>query len=192
MGMEESDKNGERESGDARLDASSSDSAGGRRDVQESLDKLVVQVGQDSVGGSASVQMGTSRYVFAAFFAVGIGLAYVFGQAITTAWTKLASTQSVVDYVPWLQQVGEDARDTWGHVAGGILALVVLVYTYRRKDIRTWVNDAAMELGKVTWPTKDEVIHGTVVVVVAAFISTVYLTLLDRFWGFVTDLVYRA
>jgi preprotein translocase subunit SecE len=49
-----------------------------------------------------------------------------------------------------------------------------------------------MELAKVTWPNKKEVTSGTVVVVVASIIATIYLTLLDRFWGFVTDLVYRA
>ena len=54
------------------------------------------------------------------------------------------------------------------------------------------VNEAAVELAKVTWPNKKEVTNATVVVVIASLIAVVYLALLDRFWGFVTDLVYRA
>ena len=34
--------------------------------------------------------------------------------------------------------------------------------------------------------------NGTIVVVVASLVSTIYLALLDRFWGFVTNLVYGA
>ena len=77
-------------------------------------------------------------------------------------------------------------------MAGGLIAAGILVYVYRRQDIRTWVHEAATELAKVTWPNKKEVTNGTVVVVVASIIATIYLALLDRFWGFVTDLVYRA
>jgi preprotein translocase subunit SecE len=32
--------------------------------------------------------------------------------------------------------------------------------------------------------------NGTVVVVIASSIATVYVTVLDRFWSFVTTLVY--
>lgn len=86
----------------------------------------------------------------------------------------------------------EDQRDTWGHVVGGLIAIGALVYVYRRQDIRAWVNEAAAEMAKVTWPDKKEVTNGTIVVVVASLVATIYLALLDRFWGFVTNLVYGA
>ena len=186
MGIEETDKKGEKD-----VDVEDDGPSAVGRGVPGEGEKLVVRVGQDGAeGGGAPI--GTSRYVFAAYFAVGLSLAFVLGQAVTTGWGKLAGSQSVVDYVPWISLATEDVRETWGHVAGGVIALAALVYSYRRKDVRGWVNDAAGELAKVTWPTKDEVMHGTVVVVVAAFIATVYLTLLDRFWGYVTDWVYRT
>ena len=45
---------------------------------------------------------------------------------------------------------------------------------------------------KVTWPSKKEVTNSTMVVIAASTFATVFLALLDRFWGFVTNLVYGS
>ncbi|HHH27256.1 MAG TPA: preprotein translocase subunit SecE, partial [Polyangiaceae bacterium] len=50
----------------------------------------------------------------------------------------------------------------------------------------------AEQLNKVKWPTRKEVSQNTVVVMIATAIITTYLTLLDRFWGFVTNLIYSS
>jgi preprotein translocase subunit SecE len=50
----------------------------------------------------------------------------------------------------------------------------------------------AGELSKVTWPNRETVTNGTIVVVIASMIATAYVALLDKFWGFVTNLVYGA
>jgi preprotein translocase, SecE subunit, bacterial len=71
-----------------------------------------------------------------------------------------------------------------------VIGLAGLIYVYRRPDIRAWVNEAAVELAKVTWPTKKEVTRNTAIVIIASLVATFYLALLDRFWGFVTNLVY--
>jgi preprotein translocase subunit SecE len=42
----------------------------------------------------------------------------------------------------------------------------------------------------VKWPTKKEVYNSTVIVIAASAIATVYLALLDRLWGFITNLIY--
>jgi preprotein translocase subunit SecE len=44
----------------------------------------------------------------------------------------------------------------------------------------------------VTWPTREAVLNGTLVVVVASALATVYVTILDRIWSFLTTLVYGA
>lgn len=136
--------------------------------------------------------LGAERYVLAGFLAAAITVAYVIGRAIATGWNKLADSQWGIDKLPWLSRMTEDSRETWGLVAGGVVAIAAAAYVYRRQDIRTWVNEAAMEMAKVTWPSKKEVTNGTIVVVVASLVSTIYLALLDRFWGFVTNLVYGA
>ncbi len=67
-----------------------------------------------------------------------------------------------------------------------------MIQTYRKENIRTWANEVAAELAKVSWPTRETVTNGTIVVVIASMIATVYVTVLDRFWSFLTKLVYGA
>jgi preprotein translocase subunit SecE len=136
--------------------------------------------------------LGAKRYVLAGFFASAILIAYVFGRAIAAGWNKLADSQWAIDKAAWLTRMTEDQRETWATIAGGLIGLAALGYVYRRRDIRDWVNESASEMSKVTWPSKKEVTNGTIVVVVASLVATVYLALLDRFWGFVTNLVYGA
>jgi preprotein translocase subunit SecE len=56
--------------------------------------------------------------------------------------------------------------------------------------VSAWTSEVASELSKVTWPSKKEVTNSTLVVIAAGTFATVFLALLDRFWGFVTNLVY--
>ena len=157
---------------------------------QDQLDELVGRVGADVEKGVTASQLGAQRYVLAGFFAAGIAVAYVVGRIITTAWNHMAESQWAIDKVPWLTRMTEDERYTYGTLAGALIGVAALVYVYRRRDIRTWVNEAAGEMAKVTWPNKKEVTSGTIVVVVASIIATVYLALLDQLWSFVTKIVY--
>ena len=75
-------------------------------------------------------------------------------------------------------------------MAGALVGVLTVVQTYRREKVRNYADEVASELAKVTWPNKETVTNGTIVVVVASAIATVYVTLLDRLWGFVTTLVY--
>jgi len=160
--------------------------------AQDAPGRQVVRVGDDAEEGAAAAELGTARYVIAGYLAGAVGLAYVLGKILTASWNKLAEQQAVVDRAAWITQVAEDGRATWATLVGGIIAIGVAVHLYRRVDIRSWLNEAASELAKVTWPTKQEVTNGTIVVVVATVIATLYVAVLDRFWGFVTDLVYRV
>lgn len=148
--------------------------------------------GEEAEQASAASQLGATRYVLAGFFAAAITVAYVLGRAIATGWNKLAESQWAIDKASWLTRMTEDQRETWATIAGGLIGIAALVYVYRRQDIRQWVNESAAEMAKVTWPSKKEVTNGTIVVVVASLVATFYLALLDRFWGFVTNLVYGA
>ena len=191
MGRIDADNETERDEVDADTSGSvDEEQVEARMDSEE--EKLVVRVGEDVAAGVTPTQLDSTRYVMAGFLTAGITIAYVFGRIVSSIWNKLASIQSVVDQAGWLIYVGEEGRMTWGTLVGGLVAMGAIIYVYRRQDFRNWLNDAALELAKVTWPNKKEVTNGTIVVVVASIIATVYLMLLDRFWGFVTDLVYRA
>jgi preprotein translocase subunit SecE len=136
--------------------------------------------------------LGAAKYVHAAFFVVGIVVAYVSGKLLATAWNALAAWPAAVRSVPQLLLYGEDERPKFTLAVGFVLGALTLVKLIRTPGIRKWADDVAAELSKVVWPTKETVRNGTVVVVVASALATVYVGLLDRLWGFVTTLVYGA
>ena len=63
-------------------------------------------------------------------------------------------------------------------------------YIFVEMEMSELVWHLVKDTPKVTWPTRTEVTNGTFVVIVTTIISTVFFALMDRFWGFVTNLVY--
>jgi len=137
-------------------------------------------------------QLGATRHVLAGFFAAGIAVAYVISKVLTGSWNRLADNNWVASHAPFLSRIAEDDRPTYTMVVGAAVGIFVASYAYRRPDVRTWTNEVAAELAKVTWPSKKEVTNSTMVVIAASTFATVFLALLDRFWGFVTNLVYGS
>jgi preprotein translocase SecE subunit len=87
---------------------------------------------------------------------------------------------------------GEEERSEISVAIGAAVALGVGVHLYRRPAVRQWTDEVASEMSKVTWPDKNEVTNSTIIVIVTSAFATLYLALLDRFWGFVTNLVYGS
>lgn len=140
--------------------------------------------------GAAPAQLGTERYVLAGFFAAGMLGAYILGKFVHGVWDYLSNKDWFSQTLPRLASVGDDEKTTISLVIGGIAALILVLRTYRKPDVRTWTDDVAGELTKVKWPTKKEVYNSTVVVIAASAIATIYLAMLDRLWGFITNLIY--
>lgn len=140
----------------------------------------------------AAGTLGAARYVMAGFFLTCIAAAYVLGRVLATVWGKLAEAIWFQRSLTALARVGEEERSELTMVIGATVALGLGVYTYRRPDVREWTDEVASELAKVTWPDKSEVTNSTIIVIVTSTFATVYLALLDRFWGFVTNLVYGS
>jgi preprotein translocase subunit SecE len=140
----------------------------------------------------APAHLGATKYVHAAFFAGGILVAFLSGKILAGVWNRLAEWPAAVRTVPQLLRYGEDERATFTMVAGAVVGLIAVIQTYRRAHVRQFADEVAVELSKVTWPDKETVTNGTVIVVVATAVATVYIALLDRFWAFVTALIYGA
>lgn len=150
------------------------------------------EAGESEATAPAAAQLGATRYVMAGFFTVGIAVAFVLGKLLAAIWNTLAEKAFFQQSAAVLARVGEEERVEITTVIGAAVALFTTVYVYRRPDVRQWSDDVATELSKVTWPDKTEVTNSTVVVIVASAFATLYLSLLDRFWGFVTNLVYGS
>ena len=147
--------------------------------------------GADAEGGVVE-HLGVFKYVFAAFFGAGIGVAWLTGKMLTAAWSHLVEWPWAVRALPMLLRYAEDERTTYTTALGAVVGVIAVIFCLRNEGIRRWADDVAIELSKVTWPKKDTVTNGTIVVIAAGLFATVYVGLLDRLWGFVTMLVYGA
>ena len=61
-----------------------------------------------------------------------------------------------------------------------------------KRGIMKFLRDVRIELGKVTWPTRKDLIQSTIVVLVAVAIATVYTGLLDVVFSKAVDLVLKV
>jgi preprotein translocase subunit SecE len=59
------------------------------------------------------------------------------------------------------------------------------------KRLKAFLSEVVVETKKVTWPTKQEVINTTTVVVIASFIFGIYLYLCDLVFVFLTQRIFR-
>jgi preprotein translocase subunit SecE len=135
-------------------------------------------------------QLGATRYVLAGFFATGIAVTFIVAKMLTGMWNRLADNSWVAHQAPFVSSIAEDDRATYTTLIGAVVGVSATIYAYRRPDVRAWTSEVAAELAKVSWPSKKEVTNSTIVVIAAGTFATVFLALLDRFWGFVTNLVY--
>lgn len=182
------EKQKDAESGDAEV--SSSDALAKASD--ESIEATgEAAEGEEEVDESAST-LGSERYVHAAFFIAGILAAYLASKTLVLAWNQLSGWPAAVRAVPQLVSLSEEQRDSYALIAGAGIGALTVIQAYRKEHVRTWANEVAAELSKVTWPTREAVLNGTLVVVVASALATVYVTILDRIWSFLTTLVYGA
>jgi len=147
----------------------------------------------EAVAAAGPVQsLGAAKYVHGSFFVVGVAVAYLLSKLLATGWDSLAAWPPAARAVPQLLLYGEDERPGFTLVAGAVAGVAVVFKLFRGEKVRAWADDVALELSKVVWPTRDIVTNGTIVVIVATALATVYIGLLDRLWGFVTTLVYGA
>lgn len=155
--------------------------------VEESSIEQVVESEEEE---AAAGELGSERYVYAAFFAAGAVAAFLIGKVTAALWNSLAENPAVVREFPQLLRLSEEERPTYTMLFGVAVAIILVVSNVRKANVRDWANGVASELGKVHWPEKDTVTSGTVVVIAAGVFATLYIGLLDRLWGFVTMLVY--
>jgi preprotein translocase subunit SecE len=128
----------------------------------------------------APVQLGYQRYVYAAYMAGAMLVAFLAAKIGHAAWYRLGQ---------WKPELGEP-NDELVYSVAGVVGVIVAVYYWRKPEARQYANEVAEELSKVTWPSRKEVTSSTTVVVLTTVFATVFFALMDRFWGFITDKIY--
>jgi preprotein translocase subunit SecE len=128
-------------------------------------------------------QLGHKRYVYAAYLAGGILVAFIANKIIDYAWYKLHD---------WKPEQLPEPMDEYVVALAAIVGVGVALYLWNRTRARPLAEEVAEELTKVTWPSRDEVTKGTTVVVITTIITTVFFALMDQFWLWVTKHVYGS
>lgn len=148
------------------------------------MEKEFSKLGEEAqeVGDIGPVQLGYKRFVYAAYFAGAIAVAFFVAKAGDAGWTRLGL------WKPAFGEPNDEIVMPASAVIGGLAAL----YFWRDAKTRELAEEVAQELAKVTWPSKEQVTNGTAVVVVTTLFATLFFALMDRFWGFVTNLVYGS
>jgi preprotein translocase subunit SecE len=139
-----------------------------------------------------ATEAGVEKYVHAAFFAAAILAAFLGGKMLLSLWNNVVEWPAAVRALPVLLEYTEEERGNITLIIGTVLGVFTILRYYRRPSVRSWATSVAGELARVTWPSKDTVTNGTIVVLVAGAIATVYVALLDRLWSYLTNLVYGA
>lgn len=75
---------------------------------------------------------------------------------------------------------------SWGAIGLGIISFFML---NRHPKVISFTDEVLNELRKVTWPDKDETVHGTVVVVGLTLFIASALGIYDYVWAEVTQIV---
>lgn len=141
------------------------------------------EVGEPSAEGASvdtPVQLGYQRFVYAAYMAGALLVAFLVTKIGHVGWYRLGQ---------WKPEFGEP-KDELLYPIAALVGVVVTLYYWRKPGARQYANEVAEELSKVTWPTRKEVTSSTTVVVLTTVFATVFFALMDRFWGFVTDKIY--
>ncbi|TXD96326.1 preprotein translocase subunit SecE [Psychrobacter frigidicola] len=129
-------------------------------------------------------------------------------SANSTSAVEVAKTGSAKDVMLWLLAIAvligatlvnqylpgywQPANDLWVRVsiivALFVFALVCLALTHQGRAFKTLLKDAAVELRRVTWPSKDETFQYTWQVIVVIAIVGFFIWVLDNFFNWFVGL----
>ena len=133
---------------------------------------MIEEIAQDGVG-AGDRQLGLERWVLFGYILAGAVGFWLFDKVITLVWDEFAEPPQIA--VTALAALA------------GIATAVVL---WRHRTSREFADEAAAELSKVTWPSREETWSNTIVVIVTSAIAAVILFVFDAAWSWVTDLIY--
>ena len=133
---------------------------------------MTEEIAHDGVG-AGDRQLGLERWVLFGYILAGAVGFWLFDKVITLVWDKFAEPPQI-------------AVTALAALAGVATAVVL----WRHRTSREFADEAAAELSKVTWPSREETWSNTIVVIVTSAIAAVILFVFDAAWSWVTDLIY--
>jgi preprotein translocase SecE subunit len=123
-----------------------------------------------------------SRYVSIAYIVLGVILAWVLARSFELLLGLAGPTAD-----PAL------VADLKLSALLGLVASVGLIVGINKSErASTYVNEVAMEMTKVAWPTSDEIKKSSWTVISVSVIVSVCIFLTDLFWQLLTGAIFRS
>lgn len=176
--LKKAEEASDEEASEAAAPLATRDSAEVRSDADSPETGESQSTEQDPAG--SALMLGYRRYVYAAYMAGALLTAFLAAKIGHAAWYRLGQ---------WKPVLGEPQDEILFPVAG-LVGVLVSLYYWRKPEARQYADEVAIELSKVSWPSREEVTSSTTVVVLTTIFATVFFALMDRFWGFLTDKIY--
>jgi preprotein translocase subunit SecE len=113
------------------------------------------------------------KWTHVMFAVAGIVLAWLLAKCGEWAWGYFGRPNSLI--------VGTGAF---------ALAGVATLIAWKNEMVFGLASEVAGELRKVTWPTRQELVGSTIVVIITTIVSSAFLGLFDGVWSWVTRMIY--
>ena len=75
-------------------------------------------------------------------------------------------------------------------VGSVVVASIIAFMCWRNENIFGLASEVTTELKKVTWPTRQETMYSTIIVIVTTIVSSAFLGIFDGVWSWVTRQIY--
>ena len=121
------------------------------------------------------------RYVVASLVAAAVLLSVVLSKGLQ--WVAVYA--GINDPVLVL---GQSVSQVFSYAVG----LGTGLFVYKHPRLHELSVEVVDELSRVTWPTKEETGHSTIVVIVTVIICSLYLGVFDAVWLWVTDTILNS
>lgn len=123
----------------------------------------------ERIGGS--LQLGVQKYLYTGYFVAACVVAFLTSHLVEAVWPGHENIASEI---------------------GAVVGLLAVVIAWKNIRLRTLAMETIEELAAVTWPTKDETSTATVVVLATTVIASVVIFAMDRFWNWITNVIYLS
>ena len=123
------------------------------------------------------------KWTIVMFASGGIVLAWLLQKTGMWAWEYLFTTELAGDIV------GKPSAlvVTLGAV---LLAVAATAAALKNERLFELSGEVTSELQKVTWPTREETVASTIVVIVTVIVASLFLGIFDFVWSWVARLIY--
>lgn len=123
-----------------------------------------------------------SRYVSIAYIVLGV----------TLAWVLARSFELLLGLVGPSADPALVADLKLSALLGVVAGVGIVVGIAKSERASTYVNEVAMEMTKVAWPTTEEIKKSSWTVISVAVIVSICIFLTDLFWQLLTGAIFRS